>query len=334
MLSDIISEQIFEDFLDTLVSGDSKKALSLLDALQEEGRNLEEFGKDFLGVLRQKFHLFLHEKDARLPWILQIIDIFEEALQKTRVYDIPPLAFEIAIARGMLLQKEFQEQLRIHSSHSEKKIVTKMLEEKHHIDQKRQESLQEWASDIPDEYKKAPEKESGTHVAAPPAKKQLPKKTSSSVYDDDDMFPSDQSTSSISSPPWEEESVLPQKINPQKEHKGFSGDLQKNIEKHWGDILTLLPKSLSANIDKYGQISSVQGNHIIFNISSDAIKKLLNTEKKKEQVTKILSEKFEKQITIEYITSGEDSSSSFSQEEEKTKEEDIEISDMEKMLRF
>jgi len=75
----MISEKIFEDFLETLSNGDSKKALSLLDSLQDEGRNLEEFGKDFLGVLRKKFHAFLHARDGRLPWILQIIEIFENA---------------------------------------------------------------------------------------------------------------------------------------------------------------------------------------------------------------------------------------------------------------
>jgi len=99
----ILSPHILEEFFFALESADSAGALKILDALQEDGRSLEEFSKQFLGFLRKKFHLFLTEKSPRLSWVLEVIDIFSEANFTMKSSEIPPLPLEIAIAKTILL---------------------------------------------------------------------------------------------------------------------------------------------------------------------------------------------------------------------------------------
>ena len=72
----IISDEIFESFFATLLVGDDKNAFSIIEELQNQGRSLEEFAKDFLEFLRQQSHVLLQRKDSRLTWILECIEIF------------------------------------------------------------------------------------------------------------------------------------------------------------------------------------------------------------------------------------------------------------------
>ncbi len=107
----IISSDFLEKFLINLQTCDIDSAFSQLEALQNEGRSLQEFGKDFLEYLQETFHIYIKEKNALLPWLLEIITIFEEGLQRSKRFEIPPLALEMAITKAILLNKEFTEQL-------------------------------------------------------------------------------------------------------------------------------------------------------------------------------------------------------------------------------
>jgi DNA polymerase-3 subunit gamma/tau len=355
----MISEEIFEEFLSTLSLGESKKALAILDALQDEGRNLEEFGKDLLGVLRKKFHEFLHNRDARLPWVLQIIEIFETALQQTKVFDIPPLALEVAVAKAMLLQKEFSDSLQVVeqniSSSTPSSKIEKILEKKQET--KKQEKQEEKVEKI----NKVEEKKEEEIKTSP--------------YDDDDMFPSSHLPENSSIPPWEEEKIikktpennrentenqknnniqLTEEVLDKKEKtlspENFSGDFEERVKNHWNDLLQLLPKSLGTNIKKYGKLLTVEEENIEIFIEGESTRKLLNTSKNKEKIQEIFSEKFEKNISINFIgENNEEMDEPFpsllsskkpnqekkeKQEEQEIKNEEIDISEMEQMLRF
>ena len=372
----MISGEIFENFLETLSTGNSTKALSLLDSLQDEGRNLEEFGKDFLGVLRKKFHEFLHARDGRLPWILQVIDIFESALQKCRNFDIPPLAFELAIAESMLLQKEFVDQLSVTTiisqvqispdirANIEHKVVDKIVSEKNHIKKVKDEITKEKVTKTTEDYleekarqekkevkevvkiqksKNSPPWEDAENFPSDEFLNETPAVSAPiSKYDDDDMFPSaDTLNYQTISQPVSSQKNKPENNKKEKTEK-ISGNFEENLKKHWNDLLSLLPKSVGTMVKTYGKLSHVGENLVSICIESDSTRKFLSSEKNIQKISEVFSEKFEKQITVEFI-SQENDEEKISVSEKKISPvtqkmvkntPEIEVSEMEEMLKF
>ena len=100
----ILSPDVFQNFYTALTTKDGKGSLDIIDALLEEGRDLEEFSKGFLGFLREQFFDQVLEKGMRnLPWLLEVVDIFEKANWNLKTAEIPTLPLEIAVGKVLLL---------------------------------------------------------------------------------------------------------------------------------------------------------------------------------------------------------------------------------------
>jgi DNA polymerase III subunit gamma/tau len=79
---------------------DPKSALNEIQNLYSEGTDLVQFTKDFLEFLRNKMLEALNaNKLQEIPYILVLIDNFQEAYNKLKIATIPQLPLEIAILK-------------------------------------------------------------------------------------------------------------------------------------------------------------------------------------------------------------------------------------------
>lgn len=98
----IISPETLNEFMESLKSANTSVSLQIITSIQTEGRSLEEFGKDFLWFLRNALQEAIIGKQEILSKILAYIEIFQNALQKSKQLPFPSLAFEIAIAECLV----------------------------------------------------------------------------------------------------------------------------------------------------------------------------------------------------------------------------------------
>ena len=144
-----------------------------------------------------------------------------------------------------------------------------------------------------------------------------------------------------------------QKITPE-----ISGDFAKNVQSHWRDIISLLPKSVGTMFGTYGKLSTAHDNIISIAVESDSTRNFLSSERNLGKIQEVFSEKFEKNIIVEFISGDEENSLSFSTSSFSTpvvknpeisekkiqtktsnsvstsEKSDIAISEMEEMLKF
>ncbi len=306
----IISSDFLENFLENLKIGDINSAFIQLENLQNDGRNLQEFGKDFLEYLQEMFHIYVKEKSSLLPWIVEVITIFEEGLQRSKRFEIPPLAIEIAITKTMLLNKEFTNTLQNITSF---KNTTTLQEKNSNTSKKKPENKRD--------NKEIREEQNTT----------LQKNTQFIEDNTDDLFPpsstTPQNTSPTDLPPWDREEKTPpqkkktnlikniEKANEKETKKVLESKIQevemqkpqKKVEKkidpidapepeemlaviqsQWKTLCSTLPKSIKLYLSEYGTATEYENNTITLKINGDFAQKLINTEKN----TKLISEKF------------------------------------------
>jgi DNA polymerase III subunit gamma/tau len=126
----ILSSDIFHNFYEALAKKDGKSALGIIDALLEEGRDLEEFSKGFLSFLRERFFEQVLSKGMQdLPWVLEVVDIFEKANWGLKNAEIPPLPLEIAIGKTLLLGGQFSIATQMPSVQKKEQEEVKIKEE-------------------------------------------------------------------------------------------------------------------------------------------------------------------------------------------------------------
>ncbi len=276
----IISADFLETFLTHLQKGHSNEAFAQLEALQNEGRNIQEFGKDFLEYLQEIFHQYIAEKNALLPWIIEVITLFEEGLQRSKRFEIPPLALEIAITKTLLLNKEFTNQLTHISSHTtthtEENITNNTPAKKEKEKEKEKENNQ------------SPSIEKTTDDLSPPP------------------IPSSQQ-SSQENPPWDNETTqtIPSNIIPKNEKDSHTTENQNNhliqqqkenntidpidppepdeilpiVQSQWKTLCSMLPKTVKLYLSEYGSAIEYTDGILTIEIKGDFAKKLINTEK-------------------------------------------------------
>lgn len=100
----IISDEMLKEFFQHLCTDDTHSSFYLLQSIQQEGRSLEEFAKDFLWFLRTLFQQSVQEKKSDISFLLSVIELFQTALQRSKQFAFPSLAFEMAIAEVYLLK--------------------------------------------------------------------------------------------------------------------------------------------------------------------------------------------------------------------------------------
>lgn len=272
----MISPDVFQKFFTGLQSGDAAGCMTIIDEIQNEGRSIEEFGKDFLVFLRSEFHTELTARDSRLPWILELIELFETALRNTRTFEIPPLALEMAIAKALLLQENFSS------------------------------TLQSVVPQVVSERKKKKKKEKMISVE----KKSPPKKISE--HDDTDLFPP--ATEEASVPPWAQEPVkiIEKKVVVKKVAKKINTDLDtfSLVQSHWSDLCGLLPGSIKLTLLQYG--SCIEATDTVVTLKIDNASSLVQMKKEKNitKIKEIFSEKLEKNISIILLGGAEHSGES------------------------
>ncbi|HIQ57398.1 TPA: AAA family ATPase, partial [Candidatus Gracilibacteria bacterium] len=338
----IISADFLEKFLHSLQTCDIDSAFTQLKALQNEGRSLQEFGKDFLEYLQETFHIYIKEKNALLPWLLEIITIFEEGLQRSKRFEIPPLALEMAIVKAILLNKEFTAQLKnittIQSDHKNTPLPVEKI-----------------TKEVTPKPTQAHFAEDTTNDLFPPATSAIPAPTQEIISEE--------------LPPWEVETkeprtiVEPKKIIPKKntnfikkletasttESKKVLNAKKEEVKKQappkiekiikpidtpeddemlpvvqsqWKTLCSTLPKSVKLYLSEYGIATKYENKILTLEIKGDFAKKMINTEK---NIT-IISEKFSHflstKITISIL------------EKKETKADNLSISDVEGLLQF
>ncbi len=344
----IISSDFLENFLIHLQSCDIDNAFLQLEALQNEGRNLQEFAKDFLEYLQEKFHEYIKEKNALLPWLLEIITIFEEGLQRSKRFEIPPLALEMAITKAMLLNKKFTEQLKNISQISPVKL-TSYISEKKEIKPKKI---------IKEVVVKAKEEEKEENTKS--------KNTNFVIDNTDDLFPPETEYISEELPPWEieksEKTIIPKKnnlieklekasIEESKKQAPIEKEKEKEKEKKikivnkiektidpidtpeedemlptvkslWKTLCSSLPKSVKLYLSEYGTAIDYKNNTLILEIKGDFAKKMINTEKNIAIISEKFSHFLSTPITIEI------------QNKVETKANNLSVSEVEGLLQF
>jgi len=96
----ISGQSSLETLYKYITKRDAKAALNEIQNLYSEGTDLIQFAKDFLEFLRNKMLEALSaNKSQDIPYILLLIDKFQEAYNKLKITTIPQLPLEIAILK-------------------------------------------------------------------------------------------------------------------------------------------------------------------------------------------------------------------------------------------
>lgn len=104
-----ISSDFLEDFLKALYISDDKKVFNLFNTFFEERKSMDNFFNYFFEFLQKKLHHYLDNNFLeKVEWLIKIIEIFEEYYQKSKKFELPSLAIEIAIIKSLLLRKTKQ----------------------------------------------------------------------------------------------------------------------------------------------------------------------------------------------------------------------------------
>lgn len=341
----IIDDKILESFFLSLQNSNSENAFSVLHNILGEGRSLEEFGKDFLGYLKQVFHRFISEKNALLPWVIESIEIFQESLDRSKRFEIPSLAFEMGIAKVLLLNKEFKDQL---ISKNEELIIKK--DKNIHEEQDKSKGVGPASndgmngSDLADISISQSEENKTIEVKKISPKKSLEKKEPEVFTSDDDLMP-----------PWEEEqspikkdetvpvevrNFEPQKpekeeLKPLKQDIPSQSDDQKtqtskpkiddlftHIVAEWKNLCGKLPGGIRLNLLEHGTPYEFHENTLFLSLSSPAVKSLIGKPETLEKIASLFSKELGTDIQV-----------ALSQVEE-TKDEQLSVDQVESLLRF
>jgi len=103
----IIGHMMIEAFYAALIENDASKAIGMINKINAEGQNLNQFCGEFIAYLREQMLLGLSEK-KNIESIIQMIDIFSEAKQQINLALIPQLPLEIAILKACPALGEIQ----------------------------------------------------------------------------------------------------------------------------------------------------------------------------------------------------------------------------------
>jgi DNA polymerase-3 subunit gamma/tau len=98
-----ISDDFLENFLDELYNNNNI-VFNLFNNFLDEQRSLDFFSISFLEFLQKKMYYYLNNNTEKLTWLIDIIEIFEKYYQKSKKFELPSLAIEIAIAKSLLLK--------------------------------------------------------------------------------------------------------------------------------------------------------------------------------------------------------------------------------------
>ncbi len=261
----LISPQTIQEFMNTIRAHSLDTALSIITSIQAEGRNLEEFGKDFLWFLREELHKAITQKSKDIPTLLAYIEIFQAALQKSKQLPFPSLAFEMAIAECFLLEKG--------------EIIP--------VPKKEEKKLPEASP-----AKKEAEFLKSAPSAAKPMEMKKDEKTEeiTSPPWEDDLFPP-------ASSPKEYTSISSVEILPESFEETKNGKLSKA---EWESICQKMPTSVKIYLLRYCEIVSFENHHLSLLISSPSIKSFLEGEKTKPKIENILSKHFGNPVTVDF----------------------------------
>ncbi len=349
----IISSDFLENFLQSLQTGDIDSAFTQLEALQNEGRSLQEFGKDFLEYLQETFHTYIKEKNALLPWLLEVITIFEEGLQRSKRFEIPPLALEMAITKTMLLQKEFINQLKNITTLSSTTLVSKTSKTSKASTQKIQETkqpakiqqkeevtpptnnyIEDTTDDLFPPVTSAPTAPPPTQEIVseelPPwevdeeAKENIPKKSTNfiekletaTIADSKKVKEAKTEEVKKQAPPKKVEKIIEPIDTPEED------EILPVIQSQWKTLCSGLPKSVKLYLSEYGNAVAYENNTITIDIKGTFAKKMINTEKNITLIAEKFSHFLSTQINISIL------------EKEETKIENLSVSDVEGLLQF
>lgn len=338
----IISSDFLEKFLFSLQSCDVQQAFSLIEALQNEGRSLEEFGKDFLGYLQELFHEYMQTKNALLPWVLEVIEIFEEGLQRSKRFEIPPLALEMAIAKTMLLKKEFTNQLQNISAHVPINTDKKMGNHKDTSLEKQE--TPPWETDgidnsFPTEEFPKDEIINKESIKTTAIKTQATKEINNEFPEIanpfapiNDLFPPAKNIipeiEQEKTPPWEDSETSKVEINSnvsqQKNNINSKTIDFAFIISQWKEMCKGLPGSIKLSLIQYGNPQALENNTIVLTVESESVKTMLKSEKNIKLIQEAFTSFLKMPITIE-----------FSNEEiVKKSNDEMSISEVESLLQF
>lgn len=297
----IINDSILKDFFESLHGSDAIQSFSFLESILSEGRSLDEFGKNFLGYLKQMFHLYIQEKNILLPWIIEVIEIFQESLEKSKRYEIPSLAFEIAIAKIYLKNKEFKDSLQsFKESSSVLEENTPLYSQKTvKSDTKKREEVNE--KKIKNDLK------NDIDELLPPWEERKDSTLNSTVKN-----------KNFSQNSFEEE----QKEEEKKDLISSSSvDFFSQVVSQWKESLTSLPTGLRLNMIKYATPQKFSDGLLTVSLSSNSVRSLIEKTENIQKISDVLSQFFKKTVVLKVQT-------------EVTSEDVLSVEKVESLLRF
>jgi DNA polymerase-3 subunit gamma/tau len=95
----ITGHMLIEEFFQAITGKDAGKAIEIINKINGEGQNLDQFLKEWIAYLREQMLLGLNERKS-VDEIISYIDIFTEAKQQLNKALIPQLPLEIAIIKA------------------------------------------------------------------------------------------------------------------------------------------------------------------------------------------------------------------------------------------
>ncbi len=334
----IISSDFLENFLISLQKCDIDSAFAQIDALQNEGRNLQEFGKDFLEYLQEKFHEYIKEKNALLPWLLEIITIFEEGLQRSKRFEIPPLALEMAITKTMLLNKEFVSQLKNISQVITTKLVSKVKEVVPVTPEPKNNFVSDDTDDLfppvntPEIPTPLPDQEIISEELPPWEIEEKPKapapKPKKANFIEKLETASKAESKKVAEKKAEEVKIQAPKIEKKVEKiidpidAPEEDEMLPVVQSQWKTLCSTLPKSVKLYLSEYGSAVNYENKILTLEIKGDFAKKMINTEKNLKLIGEKFSHFLSTKITISILDKIE------------TKANNLSVSEVEGLLQF
>ena len=95
----ITGHMLIEAFFQALVDKDSTKAIEIINQINKQGQNLNQFCRELIAYLREQMLLGINEK-VSIENLVKYIEIFSEAKQQINLASIPQLPLEIAVIKA------------------------------------------------------------------------------------------------------------------------------------------------------------------------------------------------------------------------------------------